>query len=122
MKNIFTISILAFAIVFSITSCGNDIAPSSRSNHQKTNPVKKDNSALNNGIQSLNDTKAISVRAHLKSDAELSTENIEISVSNGIVTLTGTVSNSQLKQRAGELAKKGTGITSVINNLSIVNN
>jgi osmotically-inducible protein OsmY len=59
------------------------------------------------------------VRIRLASDQEVKGGDLGVEVKNGVVTLTGTVDNSHLKDKAGKLARKVKGVKQVVNNIEI---
>jgi hyperosmotically inducible periplasmic protein len=59
------------------------------------------------------------VRISLASDAEVKGGDLKVDVKQGVVTLTGTLENSHLKDKAGKLAKKVKGVKQVVNNIEI---
>jgi hyperosmotically inducible protein len=62
-------------------------------------------------------TKA--VRDRLAADAKLKAASIRVRADNGMVTLMGTVPNSQIKDRAVEMARKVPGVRAVRNELQL---
>jgi hypothetical protein len=59
------------------------------------------------------------VHSRLSGDSALSTESIQASVQNGIVTLNGTVSNEAARSLAAADVSQVAGIKTVVNNLSV---
>ena len=60
------------------------------------------------------------VKTALASDAGLSTmTNIDVDSKDGVVTLKGKVDSADLKKKAGEVAKKVSGVKSVKNELKV---
>jgi len=59
------------------------------------------------------------VKARLTSDRFSNIVNIDINVTNGIVTLAGEVPNAQVKADATSEARKVSGVVRVINNLQV---
>jgi osmotically-inducible protein OsmY len=59
------------------------------------------------------------VRIRLASDAEVKGGDLKVDVKQGIVTLSGSVDNSHLKDKAGKLARKVKGVKQVVNNIEI---
>lgn len=55
----------------------------------------------------------------VKNDASLNDDNIDFSVNNGVVTVSGDVKTEQDKARVGELAKGTTGVKDVANELKV---
>lgn len=55
----------------------------------------------------------------IKINFEDGLEDVKIAVKNRVVTLTGTVKNSDLKKRAEELATSAEGVSSVVNKITI---
>jgi hypothetical protein len=64
-------------------------------------------------------TLATAVHSRLTSDGALSTESIQSSVENGIVTLNGTVSNEAARSLAASDVAQVAGIKTVVNNLTV---
>ena len=64
-------------------------------------------------------TLATAVHSRLTNDGALSTESIQSSVENGIVTLNGTVSNEAARSLAAADVAQVTGIKTVVNNLTV---
>lgn len=63
----------------------------------------------------LNDT----VRSHLAADSLVKGGKIEVEVKDGVVTLSGKVQEQKQKDKAEHLAKKVSGVKSVVNKLTI---
>jgi hyperosmotically inducible protein len=59
------------------------------------------------------------VKAKISADAGLAAQAVNVSVKDGVVTLTGTVNSDPNKTRAGELAKSVEGVKSVANTLTV---
>jgi osmotically-inducible protein OsmY len=59
------------------------------------------------------------VRRKLADDAVVKGAALEVDVQNGVVTLKGRVAGKKAKEKAGKLAKKVSGVTSVNNELVI---
>ncbi|MBS1820416.1 MAG: BON domain-containing protein [Acidobacteria bacterium] len=64
-------------------------------------------------------TLATAVHSRLAGDSALSSEQIQTSVDNGIVTLNGTVSNEAARSLAASDVAQVTGIKTVVNNLTV---
>ncbi|MBS1798560.1 MAG: BON domain-containing protein [Acidobacteria bacterium] len=64
-------------------------------------------------------TLATAVHSRLAGDGALSSEQIQSSVDNGIVTLNGTVSNEAARSLAASDVAQVTGIKTVVNNLTV---
>lgn len=64
-------------------------------------------------------TLTSTVQSKLSSDSALSTESIQSSVQNGIVTLNGTVSNDAARSLAASDVSQVPGIKTVVNNLTV---
>jgi hyperosmotically inducible protein len=65
-------------------------------------------------------TLTTKVKSALAADAGLSTmTNIDVDSKDGVVTLKGKVDSADLKKKAGEVAKKVSGVKSVKNELKI---
>ena len=63
-----------------------------------------------------------SVKAKLAKDVRLSTlTNIEVNVTNGVVTLAGMVPNRMDKMKAEEVSRTADGVTKVNNELQVEN-
>jgi osmotically-inducible protein OsmY len=60
---------------------------------------------------------AAEIRARLSSDTLTDRQNIGVSVSEGIVTLSGNVSNQGVKSRAKDIVRGVDGIKGVVDNL-----
>jgi osmotically-inducible protein OsmY len=60
------------------------------------------------------------IQAALLDDPDMSDSGIEVLDSNGIVTLRGTVPTRVARDRAEELVRNLTGVTSVINEIDVV--
>lgn len=61
------------------------------------------------------------VKAKLTADRFSNITNVDINVTNGIVTLAGEVPNAQLKTEAEHEARTTDGVVKVINNLQVKN-
>jgi osmotically-inducible protein OsmY len=59
------------------------------------------------------------VRIKLASDQEVRGGDLKVDVKHGVVTLSGTVENGHLKDKAAKLARKVKGVKSVVNNIEI---
>lgn len=59
------------------------------------------------------------VRLKLAHDAEMKAGDLQVDVRQGVVTLSGTAQSPRLKRKAGNLAKKVTGVKQVLNNIEI---
>ena len=59
------------------------------------------------------------VRVKLADDSEVGGQPIQVDSHNGMVVLTGKVTNDKLKERAEKIAKKVKGVTGVDNKLVI---
>ncbi len=55
----------------------------------------------------------------LASDSEVGASHIDVDVKNGVVTLKGRVENEKKRQKAGKVAKKVKGVTSVQNEITV---
>ena len=62
-----------------------------------------------------------SLKAKLTADRFSNITNIDINVTNGVVTLAGEVPNAQLKAEAEHEARTTDGVVKVINNLQVKN-
>ncbi len=62
-----------------------------------------------------------SIKAKLTADRFSNIVNVDINVTNGIVTLAGEVPNPQVKIEAGKEARSVDGVVRVINNLQVKN-
>ena len=60
-----------------------------------------------------------SVKQKLAADTVVKGGSLDVSVKDGVVTLSGKVSESRQKERAGSLAKRVHGVKSVVNNIKI---
>ncbi|MEO6565916.1 MAG: BON domain-containing protein [Casimicrobiaceae bacterium] len=60
-----------------------------------------------------------SVKTKVLAEPGLSALKIEVDTKNGVVTLTGTVDNADLKSRAAQIAQSTDGVRSVENNLTV---
>lgn len=60
------------------------------------------------------------VQAAFQEDDLLQDNGIEILDSNGVITLTGTVSTTAARERAESIARQVAGVTSVINEIDVV--
>lgn len=60
------------------------------------------------------------VRTQLATDDELTGSNIRVDTINGIVTLSGTVTSTALRRRAGKIAENTDGVKGVTNDIKIV--
>ncbi len=63
----------------------------------------------------LNDT----VKQHLASDAVVKGGAIDVEVKDGVVTLKGKVAEARQKEKAEKIAKKVSGVKSVVNEIKI---
>ena len=63
----------------------------------------------------INDT----VKQKLAADTVVKGGGLDISVKDGVVTLSGKVSENRQKDKAGSIAKKVHGVKSVINNIKV---
>ncbi|HEY1808376.1 MAG TPA: BON domain-containing protein [Acidobacteriaceae bacterium] len=59
------------------------------------------------------------VQAKLQQESALAGENIQVAASNGVVTLTGSASNSASRALAGNDAGQVSGVKTVVNNLEV---
>ena len=59
------------------------------------------------------------VRSHLAADAVVKGGNIDVDVKSGVCTLTGKVMESKQKDKAERLAKKVSGVKSVVNKITV---
>jgi len=59
------------------------------------------------------------VRRKLASDPVVKGGALQVDVKAGVVTLRGTVDEQKQKERAGKMAKKITGVKSVVNELTV---
>src|SRR5215467_5964078 len=59
------------------------------------------------------------VRIRLAGDADVKGGALEVSVAQGVVTITGTVENQHAKDKATKLAKKVKGVKQVVNNITV---
>jgi osmotically-inducible protein OsmY len=59
------------------------------------------------------------VRQKLANDPDVKGAGLDASVKNGVVTLTGTVSDVHARDKAEKITKKIKGVTSVVNELKI---
>lgn len=89
-------AVTALSLVFSMAGCKSSSAPAT------------DDATL-----------ATAVHSRLTSDGALSTESIQSSVENGIVTLNGTVSNEAARSLAASDVAQVAGIKTVVNNLTV---
>jgi len=60
-----------------------------------------------------------SVKQKLAADTVVKGGSLDVEVKDGVVTLSGKVSESRQKDRAGSIARKVSGVKSVINNIKI---
>jgi osmotically-inducible protein OsmY len=60
-----------------------------------------------------------SVKAKLTADRFSNLTNVDVNVTNGVVTLAGEVPNAQVKTEAEREARSVSGVTRVINNLQV---
>ena len=61
-----------------------------------------------------------SVKTNLASERGMQTLTaIDVDTNRGVVSLNGVVESSAAKQRAAEIARQTTGVTSVVNNLQV---
>jgi osmotically-inducible protein OsmY len=61
------------------------------------------------------------VRQKLSGDADVGGAAIEVTVKDGVVTLSGRVRTEKAKGKAEKIAKKVKGVTSVVNQLKLIN-
>lgn len=59
------------------------------------------------------------VRQRLVSDPEVKGSAVEVDTKDGVVTLSGKVENGRAKEKAEKLAKKVSGVKSVVNKLVV---
>lgn len=59
------------------------------------------------------------VRAAILEDADLNAFSFGVSVSGGVVTITGSVDNQAQKNRVSEAVRRVDGVTTVINNVTV---
>jgi hypothetical protein len=71
-------------------------------------------------IAPLDSGERVAVKASIKTDPELASQPIDVSVINKEATLTGTVASEEQKKRAEELALKTSGIIKVVNKLEVI--
>lgn len=62
------------------------------------------------------------VKTALANDKELPSPNVDVSTKQGVVTLTGAVTNAEERARAGQLASSVNGVVNVRNNLQLKSN
>jgi osmotically-inducible protein OsmY len=67
------------------------------------------------------DTITDQVRVSFASDKVVGVLPFDVSVKNGVVTLSGTADTSNQKSRAEKLAKKVKGVKQVVNNITVKN-
>ena len=87
-----------------------------------TSSVKdKATSAAKDTAQTAADDSSITaeVKAKILATASLKDEKIEVSTTEGVVTLTGTVKTKQAKEVAAKIAKAVKGVKSVDNKLAV---
>jgi osmotically-inducible protein OsmY len=65
------------------------------------------------------DTIVDQVRVRIADDSEIGGQSIQVDAHNGMVVLTGKVTNDKLKAKAEKVAKKVKGVTGVENKLAI---
>lgn len=94
--------ILSFLIAILIIGCGREELPPTT-------------------ITPIDSTRVQSVKAAFNNDPLLASENINITVLNDEVTLTGTVHSEEAKQKATDLARKTRGVNIVKNKLEVIN-
>ena len=63
--------------------------------------------------------EAPAVKAKLSADRFSNLLNVDVNVTNGVVTLAGEVPNAQVKAEAEREARSVSGVTRVINNLQV---
>ncbi|MHB1022852.1 MAG: BON domain-containing protein [Acidobacteriaceae bacterium] len=95
---------LAFALVFA-AGCKQ---PQPQPAEQAQQPAAPDDATIANSIQS-----------KIAGDSGLANEPIQVAVSNGVATLSGTVSNAAAKALASDDAASITGVKQVLNNLDV---
>jgi osmotically-inducible protein OsmY len=61
----------------------------------------------------------VTVRSALQRDPRTGGSAIEVAAEGGVVTLTGRVETDEIKDAAGEVARKQPGVLSVINELRV---
>jgi osmotically-inducible protein OsmY len=59
------------------------------------------------------------VKAKLTADRVSNLTNVDVNVTNGVVTLAGEVPNASVKAEAEQEARSASGVTRVINNLQV---
>lgn len=59
------------------------------------------------------------IKAQLAADAGLSGSSIRVETNDGVVTLSGTVANAALRNRAGQIASGTDGVKSVTNDIKV---
>lgn len=92
------VAVTALALALSVAGC--------KSSTPAAQPV--DDASLTTAVQS-----------RISGDSALSTEQIQASVQNGVVTLNGNVSNEAARSLAAANASQVAGIKTVVNNLSV---
>lgn len=75
---------------------------------QQASPARPSDQQLTNAIQ-----------AKIKGETALNGQNIQVSVSNGVATLSGTVPNAASRALAGNDSGSVTGVKTVVNNLTV---
>jgi osmotically-inducible protein OsmY len=65
------------------------------------------------------DTIVDQVRVRIADDSEIGGQSIQVDAHNGMVVLTGKVTNDKFKAKAEKVAKKVKGVTGVDNKLTI---
>ncbi|HYW76701.1 MAG TPA: BON domain-containing protein [Gammaproteobacteria bacterium] len=73
------------------------------------------------GVQQVVADSAITtkIKAQLAADEGLSGSDIQVQTKNGVVTLSGTVADSALRKRAGQLASGTDGVKNVTNDIKV---
>src|SRR5262245_2323250 len=61
-----------------------------------------------------------SVKTRLATDDQVKARNIDVDTKNHVVTLTGQVQSSQEKTKAVDIARRTSGVTDVVDNLTII--
>ena len=91
----------ALALIVGMTGCAGDHYPQSTG-------------------QQIEDSRAAErVREALAAEADYKYDGVKVVVSSGVVQLTGVVNSPAQKNTAGEIARRGVGVKSVENNLTV---
>jgi len=112
-----TYALCAFFVisVLGAPSCSGKITPEGQSAAESEVTVP----GLAESLEVKDRTIKVAVLAAIKSDVELLQNNIEVEVTNGLVTLTGVVPTEEMKKRAEKYARETEAVKDVLNKIEV---